>query len=60
LRALALRLPELLDTVREILIDTELTHSGKPAQDETVHQQIRKRLELAAKFAETHGSAPEG
>ena len=56
LRALALRQPDLLDTMREILVDTEFTHSGKPKQEETAHQQIRKRLELASEFAEKHGS----
>ena len=60
LRALALRRPDLLDTMREILVDTEFTHSGKPKQEETAHEQIRKRLELAAEFAETHGASSEG
>jgi len=57
LRALALRQPDLLEAVRAILTDTELTHSGKPEQHETVHQQIRKRIDLAAAFADEHGTA---
>jgi hypothetical protein len=59
LRALALRHPDLLATVRAILTDTELTHGGKPIQHETAHQQIHKRLESAAYFAdELHGTTP--
>ena len=57
LRALALRQPELLNTVRNILVDTEFTHTGKPNQGETVHDQIRNRLALAASFADDHGTA---
>lgn len=57
LRALALKQPDLLNAVRAILIDTELTHSGKPSQHETVHQQIRKRIDLAETFADEHGAA---
>jgi hypothetical protein len=56
LRALALREPDLLEAVRNILLDTELTHSGKPPKGETVHEWIRKRLDFAAEFATTHGS----
>lgn len=55
LSALALQQPELLRTIRDILVDTELTHAGKPEASETVHQQITKRIENAAAFAETHG-----
>lgn len=55
LRALALEEPQLLQRMRSILIDTEFTHSGKPAIDETVHQQIRRRLQLASDFAADHG-----
>ena len=55
LRALALRQPDLLSAVRSILVDTEFTHAGKPRLFETVHQQIRKRLESAASFADGHG-----
>lgn len=58
LRALALRQPDLLSAVRAILTDTELTHSGKPDEHETVHQQIRKRIDLAASFADEHGTDP--
>ena len=60
LRALAIREPELLSEVRSILIDTEFTHTGKPAHDETVHQQITGRLELASSFATAHGTAQDG
>ncbi len=60
LRALAMREPELLKEVRNILIDTELTHVGKPGSDETVHQQITSRLELASTFADDHGVLQEG
>jgi hypothetical protein len=56
LRALALQQPELLNVVRNILIDTEFTHSGKPEQHQTVHQQIKRRLELASQFASAHGT----
>jgi hypothetical protein len=59
LRALAIREPELLSEVHNILIDTELTHAGKPARDETVHQQITSRLELASSFAVDHGVPQE-
>ncbi|HLK23202.1 MAG TPA: hypothetical protein VKT30_00945 [Caulobacteraceae bacterium] len=58
LRALAVGQPELLDTVRGVLVDTEFTHAGKPEQFATVHQQIRKRLEGAAAFAAEHGGGP--
>jgi hypothetical protein len=58
LRALALKQPQLLTAVHNILIDTEFTHTGKPGQDETVHEQIRKRIEQAASFANQHGTAP--
>jgi hypothetical protein len=54
--ALALREPELLNAVRGVLIDTELGHAGKPGQTETVHQQIRKRLDGASDFARAHGA----
>jgi hypothetical protein len=57
LRALAIQQPELLDAVRNVLTDTEFTHSGKPAWDETVYQQIKSRLDLAAKFANAHGAS---
>lgn len=55
LRALAMREPELLKEVRNILIDTDLTHAGKPGRDETGRQQITGRLELASSFADDHG-----
>ena len=57
LRALAIQQPQLLDTVRNILIDTEFTHAGKPEQHETVHEQIKSRLDQASGFAHAHGSA---
>ena len=57
LRALALQQPQLLNAVRSILTDTEFTHPGKPGQQETVHEQIKSRLELAAEFAAAHGTA---
>ena len=57
LRALAINQPALLQSVRAILVDTEFTHSGKPEQHETVHQQIHKRIDLAAGFATDHGAA---
>ena len=56
LAALALREPELLDAVRAVLVDTEFSHAGKPEQSETVHQQIRKRLNGASDFARRHGA----
>jgi hypothetical protein len=56
LRALALRQPELLGEVRSILIDTEFTHSGKPSDDQTVHQQIKSRIDRASNFADAHGA----
>ncbi len=59
LRALAIQQPALLDAVRNILIDTEFTHSGKPEEHETVHQQIKSRLERASRFANAHGT-PQG
>lgn len=59
LRALAIRQPELLNSVRTILIDTEFTHTGKPEQYETVHQQIKKRLDLASEFAGDHGTSQD-
>ncbi len=55
LRALAIQQPALLSAVRDILIDTEFSHSGKPAEHETVHQQIKSRLEQASQFAKAHG-----
>jgi hypothetical protein len=58
LRALALRQPHLLNTVRRILVDTEFTHAGKPEQFETVHEQIRRRLDGAAAFAAEQGAEP--
>lgn len=54
LRALAIEEPKLLDAVRAILIDTELTHGGKPDEDATTHQQIRDRLSAASEFAAAH------
>ena len=57
LRALAIDQPTLLNTVRSILIDTEFTHVGKPDADQSVHQQIRSRLSLAASFASDHGAS---
>lgn len=59
LRALAIQQPELLNVVRTILTDTELTHPGKPEQSDTVHQQIRSRLERASQFAAAHGTPQE-
>lgn len=56
LRALAIQQPELLNAVRNILTDTEFTHSGKPEQHATVHQQIGNRLERASQFAAAHGT----
>jgi len=56
LRALALNQPQLLHAVRGILIDTEFTHAGKPGEHETVHEQIRKRIDQAEAFAAQHGS----
>ncbi len=55
LRVLAIQQPELLDAVRSVLIDTEFTHAGKPEQHETVHQQIKSRLDQASGFAHAHG-----
>ena len=57
LRALAIQHPELLDTVRGVLIDTEFTHAGKPEEHETVHQQIKSRLDHASRFASAHGTS---
>lgn len=59
LRALAMEQPELLNVVRTILVDTEFSHSGKPGEHETVHQQIRSRLERASQFAVAHGTPQE-
>lgn len=59
LRALALKEPELLTVIRNILIDTEFTHSGKPGEHETVREQIRNRLDLASDFANAHGTPQE-
>jgi len=56
LRALAINEPRLLETVRNILVDTEFTHTGKPDKDQTVHQQIQARLADARDFANSHGS----
>ncbi|HLI67982.1 MAG TPA: hypothetical protein VKU90_16580 [Caulobacteraceae bacterium] len=60
LRALALNQPDLLSAIQNILVDTEFTHAGKPDQDETVHQQIGKRIRLAADFAAQYGSRQTG
>ena len=57
LRALAIQEPALLDAVRNVLIDTEFTHTGKPEQHETVHEQIKSRLDHASTFANAHGTA---
>ncbi len=57
LRALAIQQPQLLNAVRNILTDTQFTHPGKPGQQETVHEQIKSRIELAAQFASAHGSS---
>lgn len=57
LRALAIEQPRLLEAIREILIDTEFSHSGKPDDDSTTHQQIKGRLDDAANFAQAHGSS---
>jgi hypothetical protein len=57
LRALALEQPALLATVRNILIDTEFTHQGKPEADMSVNQQIQSRLLEAARFAKDHGAS---
>ena len=59
LRALALKQPDLLNVLRNILVDTEFTHPGKPRQYETAHQQIRKRIDQAARFAEDSGTGPK-
>lgn len=56
LRALAIEQPRLLSTLRGILVDTEFTHPGKPEMGQSVHQQIRARLEGAAQFASDHGT----
>lgn len=56
LRALAIEQPTLLQTVQAILVDTEFTHTGKPGQHETVHQQISQRIDMAARFAVDHGT----
>lgn len=56
LRALALKEPELLQAIRSILTDTEFTHAGKPGEHQTVHEQIRNRLDLASDFANAHGT----
>lgn len=56
LRALALNQPDLLSTVRDILVATEFTHTGKPGLHETVHQQIGNRLDQAARFADQYGT----
>lgn len=58
LRALALNQPDLLNAVRNILVDTEFTHTGKPGLYETVHQQIGNRIDQAARFADQHGTTP--
>lgn len=55
LRALALNSPDLRAAVRAILVDTGFGHSGKPDSQETVHQQIRKRLGMAAAVAAAYG-----
>lgn len=60
LRALALQQPELMGVLRGILLDTEMTHTGKPSADESVHQQIRNRIRLASDFAEAHGTPQTG
>ena len=54
LRALALDQPQLLSTMRSILVDTQFTHVGKPDEDATVHQQIRNRLAAASEFSGAH------
>jgi len=59
LRALALEQPHLLDRIRSVLVDTEYTHTGKPGQDESVHQQINGRIAAAARFAAEHGGLGE-
>jgi len=56
LRSLALQQPRLLQTLRDILVDTEFTHAGKPSASETVHQQIDRRIDGAAQFAQAHGT----
>ena len=56
LRSLALQQPQLLQTMRDILVDTEFTHSGTPEASETVHQQIDRRIDAAARFAQAHGT----
>jgi hypothetical protein len=56
LRSLALQQPQLLQTLRDILVDTEFTHSGKPEPSETVHQQIDRRIDAAGQFAQAHGT----
>ncbi len=50
LRALAIEQPKLLDAIRQILVETEFSHPGKPDQHDTVHQQIKHRLERAAQL----------
>ena len=58
LRALAIEQPRLLSTLRDILVDTEFSHPGKPEVGQSVQQQIRARLEGATKFASDHGQTP--
>ena len=59
LRALAIEQPGLLNAMKNILVDTEFTHSGKPQVDQNVNQQIGARIELASRFADAHGSDQE-
>ena len=56
LRALAIEQPNLLHAVRAVLVDTEFTHSGKPDLDQTVHQQIQRRLKDATQFVREHST----
>lgn len=58
LRALALEQPRLINTLKAVLSDTELTHTGKPDSSHGLHQQIRDRVDSAASFAADHGSEP--
>ncbi|HEV2363622.1 MAG TPA: hypothetical protein VGS12_05410 [Caulobacteraceae bacterium] len=57
LRALALKQPDLIQTLRSILIDTQFSHSGKPSPGKSLEDQIRSRIDMAADFADQHGNA---
>ena len=56
LRTLALEQPGLIGTLKNVLSDTEFTHSGRPDDSHGLHQQIRDRIEGALSFSREHGS----